>query len=113
MTDKRNKMLEKIKENSIKVVGSRIKRREYFILEGNEEAKLPKKAIIMLEIIYSQDKTRLTEEELFELIDKNGAKIGGKQSPWKNFTYYRKVLVDEKFISYNNIVEEKEDKKDG
>ena len=96
MTKKREEILNQIRENSVKKSGSRIKNRTYQILDGDSTAKLAPQQVKCLEILYSQDKNELSEQEVFDLFEI--ADMDTKLTPWKIFQYYRKDLCDKGFI---------------
>jgi len=96
MTKKREELLNEIKERSGKRGGNRIQNRVYRILEGNENSRLSPQALKCLEILFATDKNEMSEQEVFDLFDK--AEMKTKQTAWKVFQYYRKILVDQGFI---------------
>ena len=69
-------------------------------LTGDASAKLAPQAIKLLEILFSLKNLTANEVELFEIIESH-KEISKKQSPWLIFQYYRKVLVEAGFLSYN------------
>ena len=98
-------IISKLRENAKVNSGRRIQNREYTIKEGNLDSKLPKQAINILEILMTEGKEVMTEQEVMELMSKH-PELSKKQDPWKVCQYYRKSLVDAGFLTVEKIVDE-------
>ena len=96
-------VIAQLRENVKRASGNKVKDRKYeILLTGDTKVKMSPQAVTLLEAIFGTNKSEMTEQEIFDLVNTPEVteKLHTKQSPWKIFQYYRKTMVDAGFLKF-------------
>ena len=102
MSNNINEILATLNENSKKRGNSRVRANVIYtqsVPEDMSVIQLPPQAITLVGIILADTLEEWREPELMDLIEENVEQLKTKQPSWKIFQFYRKKLIDARFLS--------------